>query len=418
MIDPHRARLYHDAVAYLINNSPGFELFTDFFSTVELQNGDGVAATDGRKFYIGPQFADYSTDQRAFIVAHELEHIILHHPWRGVGKNHDLWNIAADYAVNNALHLNDIPNIPLPGKPVTLAELLGTAKGNDLEVPPNAVGGILYDPSLGPHGDMPAEEIYRLLENETLKRGMGDPHIADKSPGNINGDDVIPNPDPVSEEEAMEKLKESARKYIERHPDKSQDENIKRILEELDISLNLPWHIILQQYLKKLVASDYTWSPPKSLIYPNIREPIYLPRLRSRTIRIAVAVDTSGSIGPKDLAVFMGNIEALFNAILTQVGYSGLFMLTTSTVYWYKFMPPVPSLTEITANLKEGSTDFRPAFEMINQMMLEPPDLFIYFTDGDPGAGDFPATAPNYPVLWILVRDNPVPFGTAIRFEL
>jgi len=418
MIDEYRARLYHDGLAYLLNNSPGFALFGDFLSTVELQNGDGVAATDGRKFYIGPEFADYTPDQRAFIIAHELEHIVLHHPWRGVGKNHDLWNIASDYAVNNALHLNDIPNILLPGKPITLAELLGTAKGNDLEVPPNAVGGILYDPSLGPHGDMPAEEIYRMLENEAQKRGMMNPRIGDQEPGNINGDDVIPNDDPLSEDETIRKLKESAKKYMDNHPEKGQDENIRRILKELDISLNLPWHVILQQYLKKITAADYTWVPPRTLIYPNLKEPIYLPRLRSKTINIAVAIDTSGSIGPKDLAVFLGNIEALFSAILSQVGYKGLFMLTTSTVYWYKLMPPVPSITEVVTNLKEGFTDFRPAFDMIDKTMLEPPDLFIYFTDGDPDGGDFPSTAPNYPVLWVLVRNNPVPFGEAIRFEL
>ena len=412
MIDENRAWLYHDGLAYLLNNSPGFALFGDFLSTVELQNGEGVAATDGRKFYIGPEFANYTPDQRAFIIAHELEHIVLHHPWRGVGKDHDIWNIAADYAVNDALHLHDIPNIPLPGKPITIAELLGKAKGNDLEVPPNAVAGIMYDPSVE---NLTADVIYKMLENEAQKRGMMNPQIGDQTPGNINGNDVIPNPDPVSEEETIGKLKESAKKYVDNHPEKGQDENIKRILKELDISLNLPWHVILQQYLKKIVAGDYTWAPPRSLIYPNLSEPIYLPRLRSKTIRIAVAVDTSGSIGNKDLAVFLGNIEALFSTILSQVGYKGLFMLTTASVYWSKLMPPVPSHTEVITNLKEGGTDFRPAFDMINQIMLEPPDLFVYFTDG---VGDFPATAPNYPVLWVLNKNNPVPFGEAIRFEL
>jgi predicted metal-dependent peptidase len=412
MIDEERFRLYHDAVAYLVNNSPSFDLLSDFLETVPLENGDGVAATDGRKFYIGPEFSKYSTDQRAFIIAHELNHIVHRHPWRSVGKNHDLWNIAGDFVINDVLHLREIPNISLPGKPISLAEVLGTAKGNDLEVPPNAVEGILYDPSIEP---LTTDEIYRMLENEAQKKGMGNPQIGNKQAGDINGDDVIPNDDPASEEETSRKLQDAARKYMDRHPEKGEDENIRRILKELDVSLNLPWQTILQRYLKKIVAGDYTWAPPRSLIYPNMKEPIYLPRLRSKTIRIAVAVDTSGSIGEKDLAVFLGNINALFNAILSQVGYKGLFMLTTDSVYWYKLMPPVPSDTEVITNLEGGGTDFKPAFDMIGKTMLESPDLFVYFTDGE---GDFPSIAPNYPVLWVLVKDNPVPFGEAIRFEL
>jgi len=188
MTDEYRRRLYNDAVAYLISNSNSFASFADFLYTVTLKDGPGVAATDGKKFYIGLEFGRFNTAQRAFIIAHEINHIVLRHPWRGLGKDHYLWNIAADFVINDVLHMREIPNIPLPGKPITIAEILGKAEGNDLEVPPNAVGRILYDPSLEP---LPADEIYKMLDDEAKKRGIRDIIIAYGKEGIIGGGDII-----------------------------------------------------------------------------------------------------------------------------------------------------------------------------------------------------------------------------------
>jgi predicted metal-dependent peptidase len=85
-----------------------------------------TAATDGVYVYINPDFFRGldSDSQRAFLLAHEVSHIILRHPQRGkvyqdrgffrpsVSFDHRLYNRAADYIINSdckAMGLEPIP---------------------------------------------------------------------------------------------------------------------------------------------------------------------------------------------------------------------------------------------------------------------------------------------------------------------
>ena len=75
----------------------------------------GTAATDGVYVYISPEFFRGldSDSQRAFLLAHEVSHIILRHPQRGkvyqdrgffrpsVPFDHGTYNRAADYVINS-----------------------------------------------------------------------------------------------------------------------------------------------------------------------------------------------------------------------------------------------------------------------------------------------------------------------------
>ena len=86
----------------------------------------GTAATDGVFVYISPDFFRglESDSQRAFLLAHEVSHIILRHPQRGkvyqdrgffrpsVSFDHAIYNRAADYVINSdckAMGLEPIP---------------------------------------------------------------------------------------------------------------------------------------------------------------------------------------------------------------------------------------------------------------------------------------------------------------------
>ena len=85
-----------------------------------------TAATDGVYVYISPDFFQglESDSQRAFLLAHEVSHIILRHPQRGkafqdrgffrpnISFDHRLYNRAADYVINSdckAMGLEPIP---------------------------------------------------------------------------------------------------------------------------------------------------------------------------------------------------------------------------------------------------------------------------------------------------------------------
>jgi predicted metal-dependent peptidase len=86
-----------------------------------------TAASDGVYVYINPDFWDsLETDgQRAFLLAHEVAHIIFRHPQRskayrkqgyfrkGVKWIHHLYNISADYIINDDL-VNGLGMEPIP----------------------------------------------------------------------------------------------------------------------------------------------------------------------------------------------------------------------------------------------------------------------------------------------------------------
>lgn len=90
-----------------------------------------TAGTDGVHVYINPEFfLELPNDeQRAFLLGHEIGHVVLRHPERGtfykkrgfhsmqgadqIGWDAHIWNVAADYVINDdlkATHLQPIPS--------------------------------------------------------------------------------------------------------------------------------------------------------------------------------------------------------------------------------------------------------------------------------------------------------------------
>lgn len=63
-----------------------------------------TAMTDGAALYFNPWFmATLSADERAFVYAHELWHILLRHHGRRAGRPPQSWNLACDHEVNTFL---------------------------------------------------------------------------------------------------------------------------------------------------------------------------------------------------------------------------------------------------------------------------------------------------------------------------
>ena len=63
-----------------------------------------TAATDGRHFYFDTKFIDkLSPKQTEFLFCHEVLHNVFDHMGRRGTRDPDIWNIAADYAINQIL---------------------------------------------------------------------------------------------------------------------------------------------------------------------------------------------------------------------------------------------------------------------------------------------------------------------------
>jgi len=86
---------------YLDNPLLGFIL--QYIHVIE-DNSIVTAATDGLRIFYNREFMNnLSDDSFDFIIFHELMHILLDHPRRGIGKDHQKFNVACDIVVNDIL---------------------------------------------------------------------------------------------------------------------------------------------------------------------------------------------------------------------------------------------------------------------------------------------------------------------------
>ena len=72
-----------------------------------------TAATDGRHLYYNTEFFHkLSTKEIEFVIGHEILHCVFNHLQRNENRNRMLYNIAADYLVNNTLVRDGIGEKP------------------------------------------------------------------------------------------------------------------------------------------------------------------------------------------------------------------------------------------------------------------------------------------------------------------
>lgn len=110
--------------------------------------------------------------------------------------------------------------------------------------------------------------------------------------------------------------------------------------------------------------------------------------------KIAVAIDTSGSIGDDEIAIFFTEIHSMFK--------SGADILIiecdaeVGNVYKYNGILP-------TAVSGRGGTEFDPVFAYLRKNRLTQFDGCIYLTDG---YADQPKIRPPCPLLWVITNDG------------
>ena len=85
-----------------------------FFGTLALNfkliedNSIPTAATNGKDFFYNTEFISKLKDgELVFLMCHEVMHAALGHIWRRGTRNHEKFNIAADYAIHSMLKQYD-----------------------------------------------------------------------------------------------------------------------------------------------------------------------------------------------------------------------------------------------------------------------------------------------------------------------
>ena len=172
------------------------------------------------------------------------------------------------------------------------------------------------------------------------------------------------------------------------------------------IQPQLPWRSLLARYLMRVARDDYSFQRPAR------REgAALLPRLASAGVDLYIVLDTSGSIGNEELAQFATEVDALKGQVRARVTLHACDQRLDVRGPW-QFEPWEP--VELPGKISGGGgTSFVPVFDWISTEHRRP-DLLLYFTDAE---GDFPAQAPDYPVVWLVKGKGMVPWGERIQLN-
>jgi predicted metal-dependent peptidase len=351
-----------------------------------------IAATDcvRRIWYDPRRTRALNVAQLGFVLAHELGHLVYETRDRARGRDHWVWNLATDYAINRIVtRITDpsgdfatyqaLPNILLDSRfDGLVAEQIYEALLNDPKV----------HVILQCHGD---PKPVRAAGHDTLDHGGGvDVHL----PGEL---------DDAARDAIATRLRAAAAHAASQGAAGDVPGEVLRELGEAPAQL--PW----QRIFRRLVSVSRTrdeYDPRR----PNPRyagEGFVVPSLvGERSGRVVVALDTSGSMGPRALAAACAEIRAL-SRLVDDV----------TVVVADARVQEVVELDGLERWLRRGrargggGTDHRPVFAWI-AASRRPPELFIGITDL---RSRFPDRAPPYPVLWIAPEfRGEAPFGKVI----
>ncbi len=368
-----------------------------------------TTATDARALYYNPNWIDsLGTAQVQFALAHEALHCALGHFARRGHRIQRKWDMACDFAINPLLVDEGLKP---PGEAIVLDVYRGMA----------------------------AEEIYPCIDDSNDDSEMMDDHLWDGEEGGQNdesqqgngggqsgghdpekvgagetaGDDENGPPPPLTAKE-KEQLQQQWQRHLAAAAQRAREAGklsgqLAR-LTEAALAVQVSWRALLAQYLSQVSRDDYSWQRPSRRTNGQSGDVIW-PSLRSHAGDIHVAIDVSGSVSAEDLASFFGELNALKGTMPVRMTLYACDSTLAEGAPWT--FEPWDELRLPRQFVGGGGTAFAPVFDWIAQAGQQP-DALVYFTDAE---GEFPATPPNFPVLWLVKGKAPVPWGRRVQLN-
>lgn len=345
-----------------------------------------MAVTRDGVLLVDPRFvAKYECRQLGEVLVHELLHLLRDHPRRADAValvDRSRWNVAADCEINCGLDAEFLPDKPcLPW-------------------------------SFGMKPGKLAEEYYDLLPEEIMvDRWVGCGACGSGSGGErVDGEPDLGSGEGRTEVELSRMRREVAADVAGSRAG-SCPGDLLRWAHDLLRPPKIRWQDRLRRAIRAGVAgragrSDYvrTRTDRRQACYDQVArslgaESFLAPALRGRVPRVAVGVDTSGSMGEAELVAAMSEVEG----VLRVVGAPVVFLACDCAIS--ERPRQICSSKEAVRMLRGGGgTDFAVVMEEVGRMRPLP-GLFIFLTDG---CGPAPKTPPKgVSVLWVLVGKDP-----------
>ena len=352
-------------------------MFAQFVPTTTIPS----AATDGRDIFFNPEFlTTLPKAQQDGVLLHELIHAALLHPSRLKEREPERWNIAADIVVNG---------------------MIGQQHG--VELPP----GGLRDEKLE---HLSVEEVYELLRSSAPNHQLTNLDLLSNS---TKSDGDSPT------QQHSHRLENSQRELLAAHWRQAiqQAKSVARMTQwgkppigierefEAIVNPQLDWKAYLWRYLVQ-TPNDF-----QSFDRRLIGRGLYLEALQGESIRVYLAIDTSGSVKQTTLDLFMSEVTGILGAyphLECDLYYVDCEADGPHSLFLNDPLPPPQG---------GGGTSFVPFFDRVNETWDgHTQAVCIYLTDG---YGEFPVVAPVLPTLWVVTPGGldlaRFPFGEAVR---
>jgi predicted metal-dependent peptidase len=330
----------------------------------------GVSATG--QMYLNPSFVNPLTVKKImFLLAHEAMHYMLGHAFRRKHREQMPWNIACDKVINDTL--------------------IDAGVGEFID------GGV----HLRDARNYAAEELY----DENDDGGLGGIGADIGDPVDDNGNPLDESQVHALEAQAKIEMIQSAKaaKATGKLP-----ASVERIIEEM-LDVKTPWHEILERYMQAKIKDGYSWARPNRRFMSS---GTYLPGVdyQPKMGEMVIAVDTSGSIGQRELSEFNAHINRILHTCMPEkvtVLYCDSAINATDDYY--------PDDFPVTLHPHGGGgTSFKPVFDWVREYDADI-EVVVYLTDGygDQDSIDPPATD----VVWLTTHHDEFAFGQVIKFE-
>lgn len=322
-----------------------------------------TAATDGRHLYYNTQFFNaLSNKEIEFVIAHEILHCVFGHLIRRQDRDPVLYNIAADYIVNNTLVRDKIGTLP---KVVPCYQDFRYLDWTSEEV---------YDDLESNYSQDQLQQMGALLDEHV------DWNDEQDNSSDSNGEGQEGNGRPRYSKEELETIQNEIKENMISASQAAGAGNIPKEIARIIKDLTEPkmnWRQLLQQQIQSTVRSDFTFQRSSRKAWHT--GAILPGQDFDDTIDVCIALDTSGSISDRQARDFLSEVKGIMEEYKD---YSVKIWCFDTAVYNEKEFTSSNGEDILEYNIVGGGgTDFNCNWEYMKEHGLVP-KKFVMFTDG------------------------------------
>jgi predicted metal-dependent peptidase len=351
----------------LLLKAPFFGNLATRLKVVNADDWCPTAATDGRNLYYNTEFLKkMPAKQLEFLIGHEVLHLVYDHMGRAGERDKRLFNVAADYCVNQ--------------------DLLDQKIGEKIPV------GLFDTKYRGWSAEEVYDDLYKNADKisiEDLEEMLLDEHLDGDDSDNGDGEGEEregkgsgrPKLSEEEKKQIRDEIKEAVMTAAQTVGAGSLPSGVKRLIKDLT-EPQLNWRELLQQQIQSTIRADYSWTRPSRRGWHV--DAVLPGNDLEKEIDICVAIDASGSMSDDMLKDILSEVKGIMQSY------------NSFRLHLWSFDTEVYNATVFTAeNIDEimeweigggGGT----MFEANWQYMLDNdivPKKFVMFTDGYPGDG-------------------------------